>query len=450
MKKNILLIAFLAVNSMFAQEHFGGFTTSTRVGLLNASINPSELVNLKSRFEVQFAAASINVSNNKISIQDIIDGTNIESKLFDGGEPVSFNIDAEMMGPGFAMKLAGWGFAIQSKTYVKANAVDVDTSLGDALTNNNLGSIFTSTPVNSSKNQRINGAAWGEIGLSAARGIFENDNHKLSAGATVKLLFPGAYANIGLDQFQGKITNTGTNVYLSDATAGLNIAYSSSLAASFSNAENYTQNLFGSLNGFATDLGINYILKSSISDYRLKIGASIRNLGTMTFKGSNNQTTNYQLNIPPGTITNPGLNLNQFNGSESPQQIENVLISSGYLTKKDQSGDVAVNLPTVFNLYADLQILPKLHLTAFLQQKLNENNENDQINAQNSFSLTPRFNIKIFEIFTPVVINETAGTTAGLGLRVGGFFVGSNSIITALASDSKQGDAYFGFRFGFL
>ncbi len=451
MNKFLTLLCCVAINFAFSQEHFGGFTTSTRVGLLNSGINPSELVNLKSRFEVQLLATSINVSNNKIGFNEIIGGADIEKKLFDGGTPVTFNVDAEILGPGFAMKALGWGFAIQSKTYLKANAVDVDVSLGNALTSNNLGSILSSTAVNSSKNQRINGAAWGEIGLSAARQIFENDIHKFSGGVTLKLLFPGAYANIGVDQFKGTITNNGTNVFLSNASAGLNVAYSTSLANSFSSADDYTQNLFGGLNGFATDLGVNYILKSSLTDYRLKIGASVRNLGTMTFKGTNNQTTNYTLNIPQANLVNgPGLNLNQFNGSESPKDIENVLISSGYLTKKDQSGDITVKLPTVLNLYADVQILPKLNLTAFLQQKFNENNENDQVTAQNSFSLTPRFNIKIIEIFTPIVINETAGTTVGVGFRLGGFFLGSNSIISALTSDSKQADAYFGFRFGFL
>ena len=36
-----------------AQDHFGGITTSKRVGILNVGMNPSELSNLKSKFEVQ-------------------------------------------------------------------------------------------------------------------------------------------------------------------------------------------------------------------------------------------------------------------------------------------------------------------------------------------------------------------------------------------------------------
>jgi hypothetical protein len=126
------------------------------------------------------------------------------------------------------------------------------------------------------------------------------------------------------------------------------------------------------------------------------------------------------------------------------------LQTRGFLTRKEESKDLKVKLPTVFNFYADFQIIPTVSVTAFVQQKLNNNSGNDQINAQNSVSITPRFNTKWFEIFTPLGFQEVAGTIAGVGFRVGGFFLGSNSIITALTSDSKQADAYFGLKFGFL
>lgn len=444
--KKITVALLLLTFAAFAQEHFSGFTTSSRVGLLNAGINPSELVNLKSRFEIQLLSMSINTNNNKIGFKDITDGANIEKKLFLGDEPVNANIDAEIQGLGFAMKALGWGFAIQSKSYIKGNVVDVDSKLGDALSNGGLNSILGESTLSNSKNQRLNATAWGEIGLSAAHKIIENDKHKLSGGITFKLLFPATYTNIGVDKFQGTISNIGGSMSLTNASAGLNFAYSGALADSFNNVNDYTKSLFGSLNGFATDFGVNYVMKSSLSAYKIKIGASIRNIGSMTFKGDNNQTTNYKLQIQ-GLQS---LNLNQFDGAESPKDIETKLLASGFLTKTDQSNDLVIKLPTVFNMYADLQIVPTLNVTAFIQQKLNSNSGNDQITTQNSISITPRFNTKFFEVFAPLGFQEFAGTTAGFGFRLGGFFMGSNSLITALASDSKQADAYFGFRFGFL
>ena len=89
-------------------------------------------------------------------------------------------------------------------------------------------------------------------------------------------------------------------------------------------------------------------------------------------------------------------------------------------------------------------------VTLFLQQKMNSDSANDQITSQNIFSVTPRVSLGFFEAYLPVGVNEISGTTAGLGFRLGGFFLGSNSILTAVTNDSKQADFYTGFRFGFL
>ena len=165
-----------------------------------------------------------------------MNGNNLESILFNGTEPVNFNLDTEIVGPGFAIKLLNWGFAVTSKGYVKANIIDVDPNLGSALTNGVLSSISSGTAlISSNTNQRMNATTWGEIGFSAAHKIFENKKNKINAGVTFKLLFPGSYANVGLDKFQGRITNNSGNLVLTNATANLNIAYSGNLGSDFTN-----------------------------------------------------------------------------------------------------------------------------------------------------------------------------------------------------------------------
>ena len=155
--KNLLFFSvFFLTFNVFSQDHFSGITTSKRVGILNVGINPSELANLNNHFEVQLFSSSINVSNNKIGFNDIIDGNNLENIIFKGTEPVNFNIDTEFLGPGFAIKLLNWGFAITSKGHIKANIVDVDPNLGSALTNSALNAIGSSAIISSDKNQRNN------------------------------------------------------------------------------------------------------------------------------------------------------------------------------------------------------------------------------------------------------------------------------------------------------
>ena len=461
MRKLLITSISLIGITAFSQEHFAGLTTSNRVGVLSATNNPAELVNMSHTFEVGFYSLSANVSNNKIGINDLFSDNDLETILFTGNDPVNLRVDTEIYGPSFGMKYKKLAFAITTKITGKLDVVDVDPNLGDGLVNAGLNSLFGSTTISNDYNQRLSGTTWGEVGLTGAMNIINNAKHKFNVGATFKLLFPGSYSNLGLDKFNGTITNTAGDVYLSNVNnVNLNIAYSGGLADNFSNVNDYTKSLIGGLNGFSGDLGINYQWRDQPEDnpkknqnkYKLNAGLSVRNIGSMTFKDDNNYATNYVLNIPSATIGNPGLNLNQFENVENLQEVEEILINEGYLNKVEaEKNEFTVKLPTTITAYADVKLVPKVFISGFLQQKLNENNGNDQITAQNIVTITPRFTTGFFEVFAPFSNTEIAGFSSGVGFRIGGFYLGSSSVITALASDnSKQADIYTGFRWGFL
>ncbi|MBP8157945.1 MAG: hypothetical protein KAX93_06165, partial [Flavobacterium sp.] len=301
--KNIILTAslFFGLNA-FAQDHFSGISTSNRVGILNANVNPAELANLSKKFEVNIYGLSFNVANNKIAFSDFNSDTDFDQLLFQGTSPVNARIDAEINGPGVAIRIKKWGFAVTTKAYAKFDMVDIDPTIGNAITSDNI--LLNTTLLDNQNNQRLSGTSYGEVGLSAARTFFENDNHKFSAGVTLKILFPGSYSNFGLSQLNGTITENATGAYLTtNSPATLNIAYSGNLADSFTNFDDYSKSIFGGLNGFAGDIGFNYQWKKG-KDYKLNAGLSIRNIGSMSFDDDDNASTNYVLNIQP-TVQNP-------------------------------------------------------------------------------------------------------------------------------------------------
>jgi hypothetical protein len=448
MKRIILTAGLLIGLNSFAQDHFSGISTSNRVGILNTNVNPAELVNLSKKFEVNIYGLSFNVANNKIAFSDISSNADFETLIFQGNSPVNARIDAEILGPGVAMRWMKWGFAITTKAHAKFDMVDIDPTIGNAITNDNI--ILNTTLLNNSNNQRLSGTSYGEVGLSAARTFFENDNHKFSAGITLKILFPGSYSNFGLSQLNGTVTENASGAYLTtNSPAVLNIAYSGNLADSFTNFNDYSKSIFGGLNGFAGDIGFNYQWKKG-KDYKLNAGLAIRNIGSMSFDDDNNASTNYILDIQP-TIQNPqGLDLSLFDNVDNLSQVEDILNSNGYLTETSGQNNFKVKLPTVLSTYVDLKLVPKFYVTAYLQQKVNKDSGNDQITVPNIFSLTPRVNFGFFEGYIPVTFNEISGTNVGLGFRLGGFYLGTSSLVTALVSDSKQGDIYTGFRWAFL
>ncbi len=450
MKQTLLFTFGLFSAGLFAQEHFSGINTTRRTGLLNASINPAELVNLKNGYEVNVFNFSANIANNKLTFSELINSDDdFEDMLFAGSEPVNMRTDVEILGPAFGFKIGnGWAFAISSGAKVKADIIDVNPALGRALTNG-VDTIDEITAIIANYNQKTSATTWGEIGFSAAKNLYYTDEHKISGGLTFKLLFPGSYANISASNFSGTIQSNLGDVNLTDASAMVNVAYSGSLANDFNDSSNFTDFFAGGLNGFATDIGVNYQWKDmeSINDgYKLNTGLAIRNLGSMTFKDNNNVSRNYELEVG----ANESLDLNQFEDVDNLTELEDILLDNPeFFTAQTTETDFKVKLPTMFSAYADAKVYNNWFATLYVQQKLNDDANNKQISMQNIVTVTPRYSGSFFEAYAPLSHNEISGFTAGVGIRLGGFFIGSGSILSAAFSDTDQADAYMGFRFGF-
>lgn len=448
MKKVFICTSLIVSIIGFAQEHFSGINTSKRVGILNANINPAELNNLSSDFEASVFNLSTNISNNKITFDQLIKGNNFEDNFFSGTIPSNIRLDVLLNGPSFALKHKKWAFGLVTSANIKLNAIDINNSFGRAVTNSFEGSGIA---INAPENQRINAISWGEIGLIASRNIVDTDSHKFNIGATFKFIFPGSYVNLGVSNLKGTVSNSIIDeTLLLSATANVNIAYSGNLADNYSDSSNYSNLFAGGFNGFGSELGLNYQFKESKSEnnnsngYKLNTGLSFRNIGSLTFNSNNNVSTDYSLNIQ-GLES---LNLSQFDNTESIIDIEETLINSGYLTVQNTSKDFKIKLPAVINAYIDYHIHNKWYISAYTQQKISNDSENDFSTIQNIITVTPRFSGKNYEIYVPLSQNEVSDFTTGFGFRLGGFFMGSSSIITAILNNSTQADAYLGFRFG--
>lgn len=448
MKKILLTTVCLLCLNIYAQEHFSGVSTSQRTGIINAGINPAELANLETPYDIHIFSTSFKASSNRVGFKDLFnDSKQLKNKLFAGSKASSISFDGEIYGPSVAFRYQSWGFAVTTKAYTKLDVIDVNNDLGSALTQSVVNSFFTgSSTISNDYNQRFIGTSWGEIGFSAAKGLYEDESNRLSAGATFKLLFPGSYANFGADKFTGTINNEFGRITLTNAVANLNIAYSGNLGEDFTQFSDYAKSLYGKPNGVAADIGVNYRLKDMTDGdhYKLSVGLAIRNMGGMKFKSANNASTNYVLAVQ-GTDT---LELNQFQNVKGMKEVERLLLASGYLNKtSNDHKDFKVSLPTIFSGYADVRVIPSFYVTLFTQQRLKNERDNDQISSPNVVSVTPRYVGKNFEGWIPFSYNEISGVASGLGLRAYGFYVGSGSVLTALLNNSKQADVYIGYSF---
>ena len=132
-------------------------------------------------------------------------------------------------------------------------------------------------------------------------------------------------------------------------------------------------------------------------------------------------------------------------------RIEIVLLNHPeFFTKTSTRENFKVKLPTTFSIYGDFKVYEKIFITAQIEQKLQDNNGNTQVSAQNNYSIIPRINLGFFEGYIPITHTEFSGGNVGLGFRLGGFYMGSGSVVSALISDRKQIDFNMGFRWAFL
>lgn len=444
MRQLFLLLMVIPLTAT-AQQHFSGMTTSSRTGMLNGGINPAEFANVPYKYTIHIISPSFVASSNKVGLRDFMNGEDIGDALFEGSDNTDLKIDGEIAGPGIAYRFNKWTAALSTRAFARLDVLDVDPGIGDAIVNGNTAGLVQSTLIANDANQRLNGTTWGEVALSLARTIYDTEKSSFSAGVTLKLLFPGSYANFGASEFSGTVTTGGGSSFLTDAEANVNIAYSGNLGEDFTDVNDYFSSLYGSLNGVAADIGVNYRLKDTAGNYgyKLNAGMSLRNIGSMTFKDSNNSSSNYKLTIQGSE----SLNLNQFEDVSSLKEIEQVLLESGYLNRQNGARDFKVTLPTLFIAYADVRIIPDVFLTGYSQWKVQKDRENDQIANENVVSFIPRYARKNVEAFLPLSFNEVSGFSAGFGFRAFGFFLGSSSAFTALSNDSKHADLYFGYGF---
>ncbi len=241
-----------------------------------------------------------------------------------------------------------------------------------------------------------------------------------------------------MNNLQGSIIQEEDRFSLTNATGELNLNYSQAHV----NEDLYGIEQFSisNISGVAMDFGITHQLKKD-GVVQLSSGISLTNIGSLNL-GSDQVNHTYSMNIPEGER----FYIDELEGDLD--EIEDQLLESGYFSFSEETSFKPA-LPKLVSAYTDIRFASFFYLSLFGQYNLNDPNDNRNIAAQNLLVITPRVKLGIVELYSPWANYQTAGLTGGLGVRVGGFFAGSNSVITGLAAETKQIDAHLGFSMGF-
>lgn len=412
--------------------------------MLHVTMNPAEINNLNKKVEINILSVGASLSNNKLTFENVLDSEDLVDMAIAQGEgPLHMRSEVQVLGPSFGFNAKKWAFGFTSQVLVKADIIDLNSDMGRAFSSDNSINRFYDVDLQTPLNQRVNGAGWLELGLTAGREVFNTDKHRLSAGSTLKFLIPAAYVNVGMKNLRGTLTENDGEFSLSNATGEININYPQGYANDeFFDLTPRDFNL-SNISGMAVDFGLAHQLKTKSGASAISSGISIRNIGSFNIASGQINNT-YTMNIPAGE----SFRLDLLEGELD--EIEEQLMASGYFSRTSESGAFKASVPTILSAYTDFRIGGILYLGVYGQQRISNNYHNNQITSQNIISVTPRIVLGKLEIYSPWAKYEVSGVTGGLGLRMGGFYVGSQSLITGLyLNQGMMADVHAGLSWGF-
>lgn len=469
--KKLLVLLIIFFNYHIYSQDFVGFNQSNYAGVTGVIQQPASIVDGRMKFDMNLVGFNVAAYNNYIGInrsafkREKVDGR-INMPAFDDTSFVekylservnnknkSVYFSNRVTGPSFMIPINrknAIAFTSNVRSYINVDGITPDLA---KLSYNEFK--YPSLWVTNLKNENlsIQEMSWAEYGLTYAH-VFKDDNeHYFKGGVTLKLLqgIQSAYIFVkDLDY------NFQTDTTLSLIQSEVNYGHSDNF--NFENqklgGENSGANVFDfsqSYPGLGFDFGAVYewrpsylkykynmdgkkdLWRNDKNKYKLKIGISIIDLGSIKFKKG---ATSGDFNANVGFW-----NLKPIN-PKTVKEFDDTLRSRFGGT--DGTGQTyKMNLPTTISLQVDYQIWKDVYvnLTPYIAFKFKNNDT--KVHDFSSITLTPRWDHQWFGVFLPVQYNFLDGFRAGAAVRLGPIIVGSTNLAPIVGQKTIYGaDVY--------
>ena len=455
MKKLLYILGFMCLcGSNAGAQYYLGVATGDWSSTTSLYLNPANIAERGERIAIDVFSVNAGVDNNLGHLSSsggIMGAINRGStdNLFSYDNTATFSLlapHAEVHGPGVIFAInRKHSLALTSRIRGFYQFNNFDRSLYRTLVDPNY---VVNGDVNlTSKNFNYTGHLWSEIALSYGGVIFEKGIHKIKVGATVRYLGGIGYVgfkgnNLDVHYKNGSDTLSASN---SDIEFASNLLTTkNALLNGFSN-NSLLSEFFGPKAGMGigADFGIVYDISpkfyhgwstSANANYFVRVSASVVDLGAITYGAGNNSNAVLTGN---GYITGKGLSDNVSNFTD----FKNYAIRQGFDADTTHSA-TKVYMPATFKMGADINVW--WHFYANLLYVANITNRNNFGNSYyNQFTITPRFDSRLISFGLPFTFDKlTNSMKTGFGLRVSGFFCGSDDFL-ALFSNNQYGFNFY-------
>ena len=456
MKKVILALGIFSVSFSAKAQRYMGIATGNWAGMSSVYLNPANIADNRDRLVIDLFNFNVGVDNNLGKLNTVgglnrfVNGnsTNVND-VFTFSNKSNFSLvapSAELRGPGFMLAINhkhSIGFSTRVRAMNQFN--NFNQSLYRTITDANYTSSGNIDLV--SQNFNWTGHVWAEAAVTYGVVLLEQGKHQIKAGITLRYLNGIGYLGLKGNNLDLHYTAGKDSVYANNT----DIQYSSNLLGTNSSLSNGIgqNNIFDQLvnsksgSGMGGDIGVVYdyienpeatsfemdgkknVADQTINRYKLRISASVTDLGTINYNSNNNFTVNVKGN---GYLTGQGL----INNVKNYNDFRSYAAQQGFTVDTGKSKNT-LHMPTTLILSADYHAWRNVYVNAtYFNNVVNRNNYGNSF--YNQITVTPRYDTRRYSVAVPITYSMLSESMKmGLGFRAYGFFVGSDDMLSLIS-----------------
>ena len=443
MKKLVLIgFCFLVASSTYAQEELG-IANSNYAGVNGLHLNPSSIVDSWVKLDIHLIGTSAFVENNYVYLpkeefsffQDIgLNSTSVPDLQVNNNSKLKYGTaDVSVQGPSFMLAAKNNSFALSTRVRSYTNINGISPELARFLYEG-----FNYTPQHGinflDQKFRVNTMTWGEVGFTYGRILFKNEKSLFTAAATAKRLIGIQALSMNVENVDYEVINE-TDLQINDITGQYGIGDIG----------------FDSGKGWGGDIGVTYKrMKEDASDYvphsqshgcdhidyKYKIGVSLIDMGAIRF-------TNAQYgDLDHSTSYWSAYDSTALDGINS---IDSLILSR--LSNVTTGTEFKSTLPMAISIQYDQNLGKNFFVNITAVHGLT-GVKKIGLHRSSIIGVTPRYEIKRFEVAMPVSLYEYQRPRVGLAFRFNSVVIGSDNIFPFIGSSNVYGaDIYMSLKY---
>lgn len=445
-----LLFGVILFSKISAQEQLG-LRLETYSGVSSLSINPAGNLNNPLKWDFNLAGGGIFLENNyaylretslirllqhrsdaKFLAAEDIEGPASDNTFiidfFNDGAKRFLNVSGFVAGPSLALRFA------------ENHSVGMFTNLRSAAGSFNFPNVFSYYKYDSKPffedfevpKLRAGLLNWSEIGLNYAIKI-PTAGGSMNFGINLKYLqgYEAGYLESQSNYKHTKLPNNSIELALPNSHYGFALKDPSSVFAERNGR------------GLGADLGFTWISEEHEDGYRLKLGASLLDLGYIKF---NKNAEAHSLQVDT-TVT---VRLDDYDQFSLPVDLKPLVHSFSQNTLGDpiaslDADNFRMALPAVLSLQVDYGVTEFLYVNALYTQRLPTFSNGPR--RGNLLAVTPRIQHRWYSVSMPVSLYNWSRLHVGVAARFGWLVVGSDDVAGIFSKENFTGsDFYFAIK----